>query len=83
VGQTKTLDLTAEIGTIYYYAKSSDGSKEWTLPDGHPQASADDISDEHMIIPADISLKGDDGYRWVNFIEFEFDSDPITINFNE
>jgi cbb3-type cytochrome oxidase subunit 3 len=81
-GQTSRLDLPAEIGTIYYYARNAKDNRAWTVPDGHPQASADDIVNEPMHGPAADTPTGS-GHKYVNFIEFNFDTDAIDISFNE
>jgi hypothetical protein len=80
-GQTQTVDLNAEIGTIYYYARNGNYSREWTVPDGHPQASADDIVNDAMYLPSKNTPRGT-GHKYVNFIEFEFDASTININLN-
>ena len=81
-GQTRAIDFPdADIGTIYYYAKNRNYTQQWTVPDDSPRADVQDVVNEKMYLPANDTPKGTD-YRYVNFIEYEFDTDEITLNFN-
>ena len=80
-GQTRTLEFPVGTDTIFWYAKNYSGTIDYTVPDGHPQADAQDIVNEKMFLPANDTPKGS-GYKFVNFREFEFTEDPIYINLN-